>query len=144
MGHRCLDAVRWRVVEDERVREIGVRLHSAGLLGHAGAAIAALRGDRRWLAPTHAGRAALRALGDRTPVADPEVVAVALGGAGRMSDQRLHAALFDEAQAAAPPSGRRFREVGRDPQPTAYRSGGLAAAAGGFGLIEGGRFDGGF
>jgi hypothetical protein len=114
------------------------------LLSHAGAAIAALRGDRRWLAPTHAGRAALRALGERPALADPEIVAVALGGPGRMSDRELQAALFDEAMSAVPPSGRRFREVGRDPQPTAYRSGGLAAAAGGFGLIEGGRFDGGF
>jgi hypothetical protein len=144
MGHRCLDAVRWRVVEDERVRAIGVRLHSAGLLGHVGAAVGALHGDRRWLAPTRAGRAALRALADGPALADPEVLAVALGGFGRMRDRALQTALFDESPAALPPPGRRFREDDREPQPTAYRTGGLAAAAGGFGLIEGGRFDGGF
>jgi hypothetical protein len=128
MGHRDLDAVRWRTVEDERVRAIGVRLHKDGLLGHGGATIALLRGDPRWLAPTRAGRAALRALGERPALADPEVVAVALGGPDRMRNRALHAAIFAEPQTGGAPYGRPRRETS-------------LAAAGGFGLIEG-RFDG--
>jgi hypothetical protein len=94
-GHRSIDTICWRLVEDDRLLGIGRRLHEAGLLGVLGAAVSVLHGDRRSLAPTRAGHRVLRALGDQPALGDPEAVRVALGGRQAMTDPTLRADIFE-------------------------------------------------
>jgi hypothetical protein len=94
-GHRSVDTICWRLVEDDRLLDIGRRLRKAGLLGRLGAAVSVLHHDRRALAPTRAGHRVLRELGHQSPLADPEAVRVALGSPTKMTDQKLRADIFD-------------------------------------------------
>ena len=95
MGHRSVETICWRLAEDDRLLDIGRRLHTAGLLGRLGAAASALHGDHRALAPTRAGHRVLRELGDRPAIGDPEAVRVALGGREAMADARLRSEIFE-------------------------------------------------
>jgi hypothetical protein len=66
---------------------------------------------------------------------------VALGGRAAMTDARLRAEVFERIGTALIParSGRRSRGVDHsDPSLAAWRTGGTAAAAGGFTRFEGG------
>ena len=94
-GHRSVDTICWRLAEDDRLLDIGRRLHRAGLLGRLGTAVSVLHGDRRTLAPTRAGHRVLRELGDGPSLGDPEAVRVALGGRAAMADAKLRSAIFE-------------------------------------------------
>ena len=106
-GHRSIDTICWRLVEDDRLLDIGRRLHRAGLLGRIGAALSVLHHDRRSLAPTRAGHRVLRELGDRPSLGDPEAVRVALGGRAAMTDATLRAAIFERPVTTIGVSGSR-------------------------------------
>src|SRR5215218_6890299 len=80
IGHRSVDTICWRLVDDDRLLDIGHRLHKAGLLGRMGAAVSVLHGVHRGLAPTRAGNRVLRELANGPPIGDPEAVRVAVGG----------------------------------------------------------------
>jgi hypothetical protein len=139
-GHRSVDTIRWRVVDDDRLLEVGRRLRSAGLVGRAAGVLGVLHGDHRALAPTRAGRGALRVLRTRAASGDAEVMRVALDGQEGMSDQRLRHEIFEcprtTLEAAGP--GRRSRGIDHsDPQLAAYRTGGSAAAGGGYTFMQG-------
>jgi hypothetical protein len=141
IGHRSVDTVRWRLLDDDRLLDIGRRLHGAGLLGRAGGVVRLLHGDRPALGTTHAGRRLLHALREQPGTGDPEAFRVALSGPAGMSDQRLRAEIFDPPSTAlAPPrSGRRSRAIDHsDPLLAAYRTGGTAASAGAFALFTDG------
>jgi hypothetical protein len=94
-GHRSIDTICWRLVEDDRLLDIGRRLHKAGLLGRLGAVVTFLHHDRRALAPTRAGLRLLRELGEHPGLEDPEIVRVALGGRAAMTDAKLRADIFE-------------------------------------------------
>jgi hypothetical protein len=144
-GHRSIDTIRWRVVEDERLLGLGRRLHRAGLLGHAAGAIGLLHGSHRALAPTRAGRRALRTLRERPATGDAEVMRVALGGREQMTDQRRCGEIFERPHTAleVPRPGHRSRGIDHsDPRLAAYRTGGTAATSGG-GVGDGGPIVGG-
>ena len=130
-GHRSIDTICWRLVEDDRVRDIGRRLHRAGLLGRLGAAVSLLHHDRRALAPTHAGHRALRELGAEPALGDPEAVRVALGGREAMTDQKLRADIFERPVTTIGRPGARSRHDidHSDPRLAAMR---------GHGIVEGG------
>ena len=143
-GHRSVDTVRWRLTDDGRLIDVGRRLRRDGLLGRTGAAVAFLRPNRQAPVLTRAGRAALRELVLRG--ADGEAMRVALAGRTAMVDQKLGAAIFERPTTTLTPPGsrRRTRDVDHsDPQLAAYRTGGTAAAAGGFAVFGGGMADGG-
>ena len=145
-GHRSVDTIRWRVVDDERLLDIGRRLRRAGLLGRAAGILGVVHGDRRALAPTRAGRRTLRALRERPGTGDAEVMRVALGGQEAMADQRRRAEIFERPTTALVPErpGRRSRSIDHsDPRLAAYRTGGAATAGGGSALFIGGGIDGG-
>jgi hypothetical protein len=132
-GHRSIDTIRWRVVDDERLLDLGRRLHRAGLLGHAAGAVGLLHGTHRALAPTRAGRHVLRALRERPATGDAEVMRVAMGGREQMTDQRRQREIFERPQTALEPArpGHRSRGIDHsDPHLAAYRTGGSAAQAG--------------
>lgn len=138
-GHRSIDTIRWRVVEDQRLLDVGHRLRSAGLLGRTAGVVGLVHGDRRALAPTRAGRRQLRALQERPPSGDVEVLRVALGGRGELTDRRRCTEIFERPQTTLEPArpGRRFRGIDHsDPHLAAYRTGGTAATAGVF--LDGG------
>ncbi len=140
-GHRSIDTIRWRVVEDDRLLEVGRRLRRAGLLGRTAGVVGLLHGTPRALAPTHAGRRTLRTLRERPPTGDAEVMRVALGGREQMTDQRRCREIFERPHTALEPPrpGHRSRAIDHsDPQLAAYRTGGTAAAGGGAGLFFGG------
>ena len=139
-GHRSVDTVRWRLRDDDRLLDVGRRLRDAGLLGRTGAALRILRGDRRALARNRAGSRTLRALREQPATGDPEVLRVALGGRATMSDAALRAEIFERPTTALipPRRGRRSRAIDHsDPRLAAYRTGGPAAAGGGFLMLEG-------
>jgi hypothetical protein len=143
-GHRSIDTIRWRVVEDERLLDVGRRLRSAGLLGRSASVVGLVHGDRRALAPTRAGRRMLRAAQERPATGDAEILRVALGGREEMTDQRRRHEIFERPQTSLEPAppGRRSRGIDHsDPQLAAYRTGGSAAAGGGGGLFIGGGMD---
>lgn len=130
-GHRSVDTVRWRLVDDDRLIAIGRRLRSAGLLGRTGALIPLVRGDRRALAPTRAGRTALREF--RLRGIDGEAMRVALGGPAGMVDQKLRAAVFEQPSTTLAPPGshRSSRGVDHsDPKLAAYRATAQSSAGG--------------
>jgi hypothetical protein len=124
-GHRSIDTICWRLVEDERLLDIGRRLHKAGLLGRLGAVVSVLHHDRRALAPTRAGHRVLRELGDHPALGDPEAVRVALGGRGAMTDAKLRAAIFERpvtTLGAAAPGHSRHDIDHSDPRLAAFRA----------------------
>jgi hypothetical protein len=123
-GHRSIDTICWRLVEDDRLLDIGRRLHKAGLLGRLGAAVSVLHHDRRALAPTRAGHRVLRELGDQPALGDPEAVRVALGGREAMTDPKLRAAIFERpVTTLSVPGARRSRHDidHSDPHLATYR-----------------------
>jgi hypothetical protein len=133
-GHRSMDTIRWRLSGDDRLDDLGRKLHKAGLLGRTAAVGALVHGQHRALAPTRAGRRLLAAAA-LAPAPDPEVVRVALGGPGAMEDVRLRASIFEP-----PPlpevGGREIRRLqgqvqDGDPSRAAYLAGG-AELGGGF------------
>jgi hypothetical protein len=99
-GHRSADTVRWRVSSDERVLDLGRRLRSDGLLIR----VPVPRHGRALPAPTAKGRQALRSLRAHLPAdavaAGTSAMVVALGGRGRMPDQALCAAIFEQPRSA--------------------------------------------
>ena len=125
LGHRSVDTICWRLVEDERLLDIGRRLHKAGLLGRLGAAVSVLHHDRRALAPTRAGHRVLRELGDHPALGDPEAVRVALGGRAAMTDQKLRADIFERPVTTLGPSAPRHSRHDidhSDPKLAAFRA----------------------
>ncbi len=141
-GHRSIDTICWRLVEDDRLLDIGRRLHENGLLGRIGGALSVLRHERRALAPTRAGARVLRALGDRPALGDPEAVRVALGGRRAMTDERQRADIFEPPDTTLHPGPRRSRhDVDHsDPRLAAFRGRATGAAGAAIGLEAG--FDG--
>ncbi len=140
-GHRSIDTICWRLVEDDRLLDIGRRLHKAGLLGRLGAAVAVLHGDRRPLAPTRAGQRALRELGDQPALGDPEAVRVALGGREAMTDAKLRADIFERPSTTlgvGKPGHRSRHDIDHsDPQLSAYRTGAGGVAGAGTAFMFG-------
>ena len=137
-GHRSVDTVRWRLTDDDRLVDIGRRLRRAGLLRRTGVVLPLLRPARRAPTATRAGRTALREL--RLRGAPDEAMRVALEGPAGMVDQKLRAAVFERPSTtlSAPGSRRRSGDIDHsDPRLAAYRTGGAAAAAGGFALFGG-------
>ena len=125
LGHRSVDTICWRLVEDERLLDIGRRLHKAGLLGRLGAAVSVLHHHRRALAPTRAGHRVLRELGDHPALGDPEAVRVALGGRGAMTDQKLRADIFERPVTTLGPAAPRHSRHDidhSDPKLAAFRA----------------------
>jgi hypothetical protein len=143
-GHRSVDTIRWRVLEDARLRDVEQRLRGRGLIGRAG--LTGLRPGSPSVAPSRAGRRVLTEVGD-LPGVDAEAMRVARGGRAAMRDKLLRAAIFEPPDTTqAIPRGRRRspRDHSDDPQIAAYRAG--AAGMGGgliFGAADGGGFDGG-
>jgi hypothetical protein len=136
-GHRSVDTICWRLAEDDRLLDIGRRLHKAGLLGRLGVALSVLHHDRRALVPTRAGHRVLRELGDRPALGDPEAVRVALGGREAMTDTKLRADIFERPTTTlgvGKPGHRSRHDIDHsDPQLAAYRARatGSPGAAGG-------------
>ena len=102
--HRSVDTIRWRVMDDERLIDVGRRLRRGRLLGRAAGALAVLHGDRRALAPTRAGRRLLRALGEGPGTGDAEVWRVALGGPEQLTDQRLRREILERPHTTPEPA----------------------------------------
>jgi hypothetical protein len=120
-----VDTIYWRLADDDRLLDIGRRLHKAHLLGVLGSATAALHGDHRRLAPTRAGRRLLHDVGTGPALADPEVVRVALGGPQAMTDPELRTAIFERpVTSLGPARSSRFRHDidHSDPKLSAYRT----------------------
>ena len=132
MGHRSVDTIYWRVAEDDRLLDVGRRLHKAGLLGRLGAAVSVFHGERRALVPTRAGHRVLRGLADGPSLGDPEVVRVAVGGRAAMTDARQRAAIFERPLTTlSAPGHHSRRDIDHsDPQLAAYRA--RTAGAGAF------------
>jgi hypothetical protein len=133
-GHRSVDTVRWRLLDDDRLLDVGRRLRAAGLLGRIGAALRAVRGDRRALAPTRTGRRTLRELHEQPVSGNVELMRVALGGRTAMTDEKLRAGIFEPpVTTLTPPSRRPSRHDidHSDPRLAAYRTGGRNEALGG-------------
>src|SRR4051794_30363085 len=131
-GHRSVDTICWRLVEDDRLLDVGRRLHKVGLLGRLGAVGSALHGDRRALAPTRAGHRALRAVGDGPSLGDAEVVRVALGGRRAMTDAKQRSDVFERPATTlgvTAPGHRSRHDIDHsDPQLAAYRARATGAA----------------
>jgi hypothetical protein len=127
-GHRSIDTICWRLAEDDRLLDIGRRLHAAGLLGRLGGALSVLHHDRRALAPTRAGQRVLREAGERAALGDPEAVRVALGGRAAMTDTRLRSDIFERpvTTIGQPGSPSRHDFDHSDPQLAALRGRGIA------------------
>ena len=101
-GHRSVDTIRWRLADDDRVRDVGRRLTAAGLISRWSGVVR--RGDRPPLL-TAAGRRALRTA---ESLADPTLdggsaVLVARHGRELLADALLRASIFE---ALPRPSGR--------------------------------------
>jgi hypothetical protein len=140
IGHRSVDTICWRLLDDDRVLDIGRRLHQDGLLGRMSAAVSVLHGVHRGLAPTRAGHRVLHDAANQPPPGHPEAIRVALGGREAMIDARLRAAIFElPITTLGPPGGRRTHGIDHsDPRLAAYRTGGTAASAGAFLEVTGG------
>ncbi|MCF6507084.1 TIGR04222 domain-containing membrane protein [Blastococcus sp. MG754426] len=140
-GHRSVDTIRWRSVNDDRITGLARRLADAGLLRRR-----SLHRRGRW-APTRAGRALLR----RGPLADPSLdggsaVLVAQHGRAAMTDTALRSAVFERPtprQLSAGEIGRRIRRSRWDAASGsamfgAHQSHTALGGAAGFGLDAGG------
>ena len=147
-GHRSVDTIRWRVLEDDRLLDVGRHLHRAGLLWRIGAVVPRRRGARRRLAPTRAGRRVLQEYSERS-LGDAEATRVALGGRSAMGDAKLRAAIFEPPDTTPLiPRTRRpsRREIRDNPELAAEWTGTYGVAGGVYigGTIDGGGgFDGG-
>ena len=141
-GHRSVDTICWRLAEDDRLLDIGRRLHKAGLLGRLGALGSNLHGDHRTLAPTRAGHRVLRGVGDGPSLGDPEAVRVALGGLEAMTDTKLRTAVFERpvTTIGQPGSPSRHDFDHSDAHLAAFRGRGIVA--GGASAVLGPSFDG--
>jgi hypothetical protein len=93
-GHRSIDTVLWRLVDDERLLDVEDRLRRDGLI-RRGHWLGRHAPDRRLLVRTPTGRQALRRLRAEPPVDGVDVLPVALGGRAAVSDRELCAAVFD-------------------------------------------------
>jgi hypothetical protein len=143
-GHRSVDTIRWRLVGDERLLDVGRRLEREHLLGRIGALFPRGRGGHRALAPTRAGKRVLQDHAERL-LGDPEAARVALRGREAMTDTKLRAGIFEppDTTQALPPGRRRSRpDYSDDPNVAAHRTG-AAGIAGAFIGFEGGGGDGG-
>jgi hypothetical protein len=150
-GHRSVDTVRWRLADDERLRDLGRSLASAGLLRRRLRLRLGRRNpDRSEWSPTAAGHAALRRATGRPP-ADPALdggsaLPVALHGRHAMADADLRAAIFERPLPPVAPGGfgRRLRQAeDRNPFSARHRAHGVMGGAATFGFLEGGAGDGG-
>lgn len=148
-GHRSVETIRWRLLGDERLLDVGRNLQRAGLLGRLGAVLPLKGGRRDGLAPTRAGKRALQEYADRS-LGDPEATRVALAGRSAMGDAKLRASIFEPPDTTPPDIPRRRRpsrrEMRENPELAAYWTGAQGAAGGIFigGAIDGGGgFDGG-
>ena len=124
IGHRSVDTICWRLADDDRLLDIGRRLHKAGLLGRMGVAVAVLHGVHRGLVPTRSGHRVLRDVASRD-LGHPEVVRVALGGRAAMADGNLRSAIFElPVTTLAPvPRARSKHDIDHsDPRLAAYRA----------------------
>jgi hypothetical protein len=108
-GHRSIDTIRWRLADDDRLRDVEDRLRHAGLLRGRWPGRGRVL-DRR--PPTVAGRRILRQLAADPPAdavaAGTDAMSVALGGRERLADRAPNAAIFD-----APRRLRLFRRGSR-------------------------------
>lgn len=140
-GHRSVDTIRWRAVNDDRITGLARPLADAGLLRRR-----PLRRRGQW-SPTRAGRAVLR----RGLPADPALdggsaVAVAQHGSTAMTDTALRAAVFERPsppRLSAGEIGRRIRQSRWDARSGsamfgAHQSHTALGGAAGFGLGTGG------
>ena len=148
-GHRSVETTSWRLLEDERLLDVGRNLQRAGLLGRLGAVLPLRGGHRDGLTPTRAGKRALQAYADRS-LGDPEATRVALEGRSAMGDAKLRASIFEPPDTTPPVIPRRRRpsrrEIRENPELAAYWGGAQGVAGGiyiGGGLDGGGGFDGG-
>lgn len=137
IGHRSVDTICWRLAGDDRLRDIGRRLHRAGLLGILGTPAAALHGDHRRLTPTRVGRRALRDVGGDPALARPEVLRVARGGPQAMTDTAMRAAIFERpvTTLGPVPTARSRHDIDHsDPRLAAFRPRATGARGAGTGL----------
>jgi hypothetical protein len=93
-GHRSIDTVLWRLVDDERLLDVEDRLRRGGLL-RRGHWLGRHAPDRRLLVRTIAGRQALRRLRVEPPTEGADARPVALRGRAAVTDRELCAAVFD-------------------------------------------------
>jgi hypothetical protein len=122
-GHRPVEAIRRRLLDDVRLRSVGQRLVDVGLLHQVPwPVLLGTAGRRR--PRTREGDGALAAIATACRV-DPQydptgAYRVAVHGWQALPDARLRAAIFDPSAAppdlAAPSRGRRSGDVGR-PRP---------------------------
>jgi hypothetical protein len=134
-GHRSIDTIRWRLMDDDRLLDVGRRLRRAGLLGRTDGLVRQVRGDHCAPFLTRAGRRALHGYRDELRADDDEAARVALQGREHMADQRLRAEIFDCPSTLLAPGrpGRRSRGIDHsDPHLAAYRTGGVASSAGAY------------
>jgi hypothetical protein len=93
-GHRSIDTILWRLVDDERLLHVEDRLRQEGLL-RRGRWLGRHAPDRRLLVRTIAGRQVLRRLIADPPANAGDAVPVALRGRAGLADRELSAAVFD-------------------------------------------------
>jgi hypothetical protein len=93
-GHRSIDTILWRLVDDERLLDVEDRLRRDGLL-RRGHWLGRHAPDRRLLVRTNAGRRALRRLRADSPPEGDGALPVALRGRVAVADRELCAAVFD-------------------------------------------------
>jgi hypothetical protein len=95
-GHRSIDTVLWRLVDDERLLHVEDRLRQDGLL-RRGRWLGRHAPDHRLLVRTQAGRRVLRRLIAEHPAEDAgtDAMSVALSGRAGVPDAELRAAVFD-------------------------------------------------
>jgi hypothetical protein len=98
-GHRSVDTILWRLIDDERLLDVEDRLRRAGLL-RRGKWLGRYHSlDRRLVVRTTSGRRTLRYLSAEPPAdlvaGGTGAMPVALGGRERLPDRELCAAVFD-------------------------------------------------
>jgi hypothetical protein len=133
-GGRSVDMVCWRLVGDDRLRDIGRGLRDRGLVvrrlgvGRGGSLVANRAGRR------------LRAEVGQLPGVDAEAMRVARGGRAEMASRKLRAEIFEppDNRPVVPRSRRPFRT--ESPEALAHRAANHGVAGG---IAIGGAFDGG-
>ena len=141
-GHRSVDTIRWRVVEDDRLHAIGRRLVEGGLM-HQSPGRGRSAG-RTALTRTRHGTERARRRGGR-PYADPAhdptgALLVAVSGIGGDAGPRHCGPRSSSCRRRrlGAPAGRRSRDIDHsDPRLAAYRTGGTAATAGSWVFFDG-------